>query len=459
MAGLEDVVGPGSTARQLFEWAVLQAVVASFFAPYIQEITSQVWARHPDMPMSAPEAATAVNRSFMTEAAGASEAAKQGVSAEHFSVLQHLAGNAPSPTDLVTALRRGVIDRAGAGADSTSFEQGIREGNLLDKWTDVVAKLAAEWPSPAEAARAALQGQVSRDEGKALYEKFGGDPQWYDLVFNTEGSAPTPEEAVGMALRGIIPWNGTGPGATTYEQAFLEGPWRNKWEGAFRGAALWWPTIGEAMDLYRYGQIDRARAAEMLTRRGLSPEDAASWIGYADANAVDDYRGLTESAVLTMLSVSYITDEQARSMLKAVHKGPAAIDTLISYAHIQRAIQSINQAVSRIGNLYQSRKITESTARDSLLRIKIPATAVNDILADWSAVAAVNVRTLTESQIVDAWAAQIMSQDEAMTELTNIGYTPFDAWVLLSIKHKSPLPGQPAPGPAAPIGAVSPGTT
>jgi hypothetical protein len=44
-----------------------------------------------------------------------------------------------------------------------------------------------------------------------------------------------------MANRGIIPWSGSGPRSTSFEQAFLEGPWRNKWLGPFRKAAEYFP--------------------------------------------------------------------------------------------------------------------------------------------------------------------------------------------------------------------------
>jgi hypothetical protein len=73
--------------------------------------------------------------------------------------------------------------------------------------------------------------------------------------------------------------------------------------------------------------------------------------------------------------------------------------------------------------------------------------------------ASVTVRTLTEAQIVDAWGKGILDDNGAMTELGNLGFTPFDAWVLLSIKAGGPLPGQPAPGPPSPLPGVIPGTT
>ena len=459
MAGLEDVLGAGDAAKQLFLWSVLNQVIGALMGPYFVALQSKVNAGHPVVPISPADAAHAVVRSYMSQADGQAAAAESGVSAAVFAVLRDLAGDAPSPQQLTEALRRGLIDRHGTGAGSTSFEQGVRETNLLDKWQDVVAGLAQEWPSPADALRAALQGQVSVADGRALYEKWGGDPQWYQIMYDTEGSAPTPLEAVQMALRGIIPWDGAGPDVTSYQQAFLEGPWRNKWAPAYRAAAYYYPTASEAAEFLRYGVIDTQQAAEMLARRGVTGADAQAFLAYAQVNAIDDYRGLTESAVLSMVAAGYTSDDQARVMLKALHKGDAAIDQLLRYADLQRSITQLANAISRIGNLYQGRKIHADTARQALISLHLPAVSISTIIADWDAVASINVKTLTPTQIVDAWAAGIIDQAAAMTELGSIGYTPYDAWVLLSVKNKKPLPDKPASGPGAPLGAPPAGTT
>lgn len=459
MSGLEDVLGAGDAAKQLFLWAVLNQVISTLMGPYFQALQNKVQSGTPVVPLSPADAAHAVVRSYLSGADGAAAAAQGGVAPDVFQIMQDLAGDAPAPQQLVEALRRGIIDRSGTGAASTSFEQGIRETNLLDKWQDVVAGLALAWPTPADALRAALQGQVPAEEGQALYQKWGGDPQWYQIMFDTEGSAPTPVEAIQMALRGAIPWDGTGPAVTSYEQAFLEGPWRNKWEGPYRALAKYWLTPSEVIEFYRYAVLDQAQAAALLAARGMDAGDAASYLAYADANAIDDYRGLTEQAVLAMVAAGYTTDDQARTMLEAVHKGPAAIDQLLAYANLQRAITQLGNAISRIGNLYQGRKIDAATATAALNSLHLPAASVAPIIADWDAVASINVKTLTEAQIVDAWSAQIIDTPTAMTELGSIGYTPFDAWVLLSIKNKGPLPGKPAKGPGPPLGAPAVSTT
>ena len=69
--------------------------------------------------------------------------------------------------------RRGVNPEGGNGADAVTFEQGIAEGRLKDKWTAMMKGLAQEWPTPTDALAALLEGQVSEEEGRALYERFG----------------------------------------------------------------------------------------------------------------------------------------------------------------------------------------------------------------------------------------------------------------------------------------------
>lgn len=459
MASFGETFGPGSTAYQLFVWSVVNQVLNALLNPAFLELEYGVNSATPVEVLSPADLAKAVVRSYQDAASAAADAAKSGVDGARFQVLTHLAGVAPGPEQLAEALRRGVIPETGSGADSTSFEQGIRETDLLDKWTQTVKALAKIWPSPADVIDAVVKNQVATADGLATYEKVGGDAEWFQLLVNINGNPPSPTELLELAARGVIPWHGTGPDAITFQQGIFEGRTKDKWEPSYEKLFTYFPTVSEAVQLYRWGQLDKPGAVTFMTRRGLTPDQAQWWIGYADANAIDDYRGLTEQAILAMLSISYISDDQARVMLQAIHKGPAAIDELIAYGHIQRAIQSVNQSISRVGSLYQGRKITRDSAVTALTTLKVAPDAIPDIIAGWDAVANINVKLLTEAQIIDAWDAQILSDGEASQELQNLGYTPFDAWVLMSVKKKTALPGRPGQGPGAPLGAVTPGTT
>lgn len=434
-----------------FEQGIREGRLGDKWAPMIRELSTAI--------LSAPDAAAAVVRNFMTTGEGEAVAAKSGVSADTFATLVHLSGDAPGPLQLAEALRRGTIAETGSGPDSTAFSQGIAEGRLSNKWAGVIKDLAKEWPTPTAALAAQLKGAFTGDEGRALYEKLGGDLQFYDWLLFSEGSAPTPVEAADMARRGIIPKDGTGPDATSFQQAFLEGPWRNKWADAFWQASQFIPTAREVITLLKDGAVDKDTAAAWMHRAGADDATVAAFIAEADTSLLSDYKGLTTSAVLNMYYQRLVSADDATTILESLHVSAQAVPLMLAYADLQRAIAQQNSAISRVGSLYAARKITAATAKQSLITLQVPAVAVDDIMATWQLENSINVKLLTESQIVSAWAYGIMSEGDALTELTNIGYTPYDAWVILSIKAKGPIDGKPEPGPAPPQGAVIPGTT
>jgi hypothetical protein len=100
-----------------------------------------------------------------------------------------------------------------------------------------------------------------------------------------------------------------------------------------------------------------------------------------------------------------------------------------------------------VGTYYVAHKIDQPTATTMLSNLGVPAGQVDQLITGWTIDRNANLKLLTPAQITDAFEYEILSQDEAQASLEADGYTPFDAWTLLSIKAKNPLPGQPAPGP------------
>lgn len=450
LRGLITKSGQGADAAT-FEQGIREGRLNDKWAPLIEGLSQVV--------LSPPDAAAAVVRNFMSPAEGEAAAGKSGVSAAVFETLVHLSGDAPGPQQLAEALRRGAIEATGSGPGSTSFAQGIAEGRLSDKWAPVIKDLAKLWPTPVDALAAALKGQVSPDEGKRLYELLGGDLQFYDWLLHSEGDGPTPLQAADWARRGIIPWDGIGPDNVSYAQAVRESRYRDKWSDAYKKSAEYQPPESVVMTLLKDGAATKEQATGWLAKVGVTPDVIAAMIAEADATDLSDYRGLTVQAVLGMYYQRLITSDDATSILESLHVSKTAVPLMLTYADLQRAISQQSHAITRIGTLYAARKITEQTAKNSLVTLQVPPAAINDIMATWQLENSISVKLLTEAQIVDAWHLQIMDDTTALTELNNIGYTPYDAWVLLSIKAKQPLPGQPAPGPGAAQGTVIPGST
>lgn len=450
MPSWADLAGAGSAAEQLLVWGVLNQFLAAFFGPTLELVQQKVNAGHPVLELSPADLASAVVRNFVSPGAARDAAAASGIDADRFQTLVELSGDAPGAEMLAEALRRQIIPEGGTGPDSVSFNQGIAEGRLADKWAPIIKALATIWPTPENALDALLQGQLDPDAAKALYQKLGGDPQFFQVLFDTRGQAPTPMEALELLNRGIIAESGTGPDSTSYEQAFLEGPWRNKWLGPFRELGRLVPPPRTVTTLVHSGSLTDAQALKYFQMSGMTPELAAAYLHSAHAEKTSAVKELTESLVLTLYEGHAIDGPTATARLEALGYSAADVALILESVDLRREVAVVQSGVTRIGTLYISRKINRQGAKDALDGLDVTPAHRDHLLSTWDAERAANVRQLTPAQIVDAWQYDVIDQATAEQELQNLGYTPLDAWILLSNKAKAPLPDRPAPGPVGP---------
>lgn len=440
--------GPQSVS---YEQGIAETRLHNKWGPVLERLSEQL--------LTPADLASAVVRNFIGQGDALKIAAQQGVDAAMLTTLVHLSGDAPGPQQLAEALRRGAIPPSGTGPNSTSFEQGIAEGRLADKWAPVIKALSVLWPTPTDALDAALKGQITDDEGRQLYTRLGGDLEFYPWLLASIGDSPTPLEAAALAARGIIAEHGLGPDVLSYDQAVKESRYRNKWGPAYRQLSQHIPPPSTIVTMLAHRQLDEKTAHGLLLQNDMTEQLAAAYVGEAEYQAISDYRGLTESAVVDMYIAHVITRPQAVSILGVLHVSEQAAGLLLDYADLRYVVDSMNKSVQRIAALFVGRKIGQSTAIDALAKLGISAAATDQMIQDWELQAAANVKTLTETQIVDAWYYQIIDEAEAISALGAVGYTPYDAWVVLSIKAKTPIPGKPARIVAPPPGAVIPGIT
>lgn len=440
--------GAGSVS---YEQGIAETRLHDKWGPVLRELSAQL--------LSPADAASAVVRNFLALADAEKIAGQQGVSSQTLATLIHLSGDAPGPQQLAEALRRGLIPATGTGPGSIAFTQGIAEGRLADKWAPVIKGLAQIWPTPVDALDAAVKGQLTPAEGKQLYQRLGGDIEFYPWLLESIGDSPTPLEAAAMAARGIIGEHGTGPDVLSYDQAVKESRYRNKWGPVYRQLSEHIPAPSTIVTMLAHRALDEATAHGLLLQNDMPADLAAAYVAEAEYEAISDYRGLTESAVLDMYVAHVVSRDQAVAILGVLHVSTQAAGLLLDYADMRYAIDSINKSVQRIATLFTGRKIAVQTATDALTKLGLSPAAVDQVIQDWELQAAANVKTLSESQIIDAWYYNVMGQDEAINDLGAVGYTPYDAWVLLSNKAKGPLPNPPPRIAAPPVGAVIPGVT
>lgn len=442
MAGIGGLAG-NAQLQQLLLWNVASQLIGAALTPYTTALSNELNSLTPVVPLSPADAAEAVLRNAMPEADAAAEARFSGVSAERFAILAQLAGNAPDPTSLAVALRRGLIDPA-------RYLEGIRQGRLRDEWADTVRELAVQQPSPQAMLDAYLEGQIGEAEARARFAALGGDPAYFDILFHTQGQAPTPTQALELANRGIIPWTGQGPDAVSFEQAFLEGPWRNKWAGPFRALGEYLPPPRTITAMHKAGSLPTAEATDLLKKQGLTDQLAAAYLHDSSAQKVAATKELAQSTVLALYRDKLIPRATAAAFLEALKYTTAEADYILQVEDMRVAERFLAAAVGRVHTLYAGHKIDQSAALEALATLGVASVEATDLVTLWGHERAANVRTLTPAQVEAAYGYGIVDQPTATAELVAMGYTPHDAWVALSVHHKGPLPGEPGAAAVTP---------
>jgi hypothetical protein len=451
------------TGRQLFTWGILYNLISSFFLPATTVIGEEVWRAFVEQAgqraMTPAELAVMVVRGWITQDYAQNEAEKSGLNNQQFADMVNAASNPVSPQEAAVAQRRKILPYQAPSGATLTFDDAIRRGDMGDDWAGVIAALATQIPSPADILQAVLTGQVPAGvDPRELYTRVGGMAtdnadgfDWYTLMFNTRGSAPTPNEAAAMALRGIIPWGDgqdggpviEGPGALSFQQAFLEGPWRNKWEPAWHAMSEYFPPPRSVVAMLHNGSISVAQATDWLTKQGLAPATIQAYVADATRTKTAAHKQLSESNILTLLHDKLIDQATAVTYLEELGYPADEAATLAATSAAAVAIADTQSAVGRVRSYYIAHKINRAMALTELANLGVDNATAQAKMAGWDIDRTSNVRVLTPAQIESAWEYGIFTEAQALAELEILGYTPLDAWTVLSIKAKQPLPNKP----------------
>ena len=445
---------------QFFVFGVMFTLAQSMLAPFVQQVQNDVWTAHPDRPLSPPDIATAVVRGIdFGSSAGvtvpdwaATEAAKSGIDAETFNTMVGVTGMAPAMQDLFQMIRRQIITEE-------QLTEGIKEGDVKDKWIPFVEKLRYVQPSPIDMVRAAVQQQWPTDVGGSIYDEakkwagtlglepegyLEGNPDWFKLLYDTAGRPPGPVEMGRAANRGIIKWKGTGSSALTFEQAIAESDIKTKWTPILEELAQYYPPNGEIRTLLMHGGIDEAQAVSLWEKNGVPEGLAKAYLHLAQIEQVTQDKALAKGDILTLVQEQALSDADALDMLGQIgYTGPNA-EHLLEMAHFRYELEALRSVVRRIATLYTGRKIDAAQAKAGLEGLGMPAKQIDSLLVTLTHQREAQVLIPTPSQVEAGFHYGVIDQATAQSMLEGMGYDAWSAWFVLSGRQHGPLPGEPA---------------
>lgn len=154
---------------------------------------------------------------------------------------------------------------------------------------------------------------------------------------------------------------------------------------------------------------------------------------------------LAQGEITKLYTDKAISRDEAISMLESVRWTKTDAEWLLDIADMAVARSTLEKAISKISSLFISHKIGATPAKAALATLEVPASQADFLISTWELEAAANVKILTAAEVADAVFYDLMPPAEGMAELEAMGYSPRDAWYVLSIKIKAPVPGIPKP--------------
>lgn len=460
MAGLGDAFGEGSTARQLLVWQVLAQVIGALAAPGFTELAKLSNQAAPVMPLDANVAANAAARGLMSQGEAQGFANDSGFGSEVLGVMTKVASHAPELSAAFEAHRRGLIPEGSGDGAEVSLRGALADAGIPARWHDVMSKLAVSIPTQAEVLNAWLEGQIPEGEARHRLLEAGMDPSWIQAAYDANGQAPTPVQALELANRGLIPWEGTGPGAVSYRQAFLEGPWRNKWEPVFRALGEYLPPPRTVTAMYHQNQISHALAAELLAKQGLRPELVAAYLAQGHSATTATERHLAKTEITQAYGDGLLTKAQATKGLEALRYSGHDAAIILQLVDVKVRTSQLNNGVTRVRSLYEQDKLTDTQARELLHQLGMDAPTATAVVRTWHLTVSTRTKELSAAQIEAAVHYELLSPADGIARLVRMGYDAGDAWLAIAVRQHGAagLPPRPTSLPPAPAQPGAPTT-
>jgi hypothetical protein len=325
------------------------------------------------------------------------------------------------------------------GILETELDTVIHYSRVRDQFIDDLKKLAHNTLTPADAVELRLKDIVTEADAQALFNAGGGVPEQFQLLVDGAGDAIGIEKAVELAAHNVI-------GADTLNAIVHMSRLNPRFypmaekaaDGTYPLHHKWLPPF-EIKEAATAGAITTAQAKQWMSDEGYDDEQANAFAGSLVPPHVVAAKHETAAMVLTEYQAGMLTVDQATTALTNLGYTAGSVPFLLQYAQARQVIAARNAAISRVRQGFLAGLTTTDQATNELSQVSVPAAAVTNLIADWTAEKAVPHTALTVIQIGWFVEAGVITLAEGESLWRLAGLTETDA-ALMGKRYPPPPP-------------------
>lgn len=340
----------------------------------------------------------------------------------------------PSYTQGLEMLFRGEITRA-------QFQDLLKALDYAPVWRDKLEKIGRAIPGVQDFIRFAVREvfnpaqrralQLDEDYPAELTAKaalHGLSEQDARDFWAAHWQLPSPTQGYQMLFRGEIT-------ADELDGLLKALDYSPKWRDKLANIAHRVPTRVDLRRMLNAGVIDRAQVKAGYIRLGYTAADAETLTRFAEALKVGGTAGknLTVAQLRAEFEAGFMPEPAFRDAMATLGFDAAETQALVHLGDYARVKRTRDAIVANAHKGFVNRGMDESRARELLTAAGMHADAQGAELAGWELERESLTAELTDAQIVKAFKKGLLTEADAIAELTSRGLTDGDARIRLQL--------------------------
>lgn len=367
--------------------------------------------------LSPADLALAVLRGELPMDDATAYAAQLGILDTDFQTLINNTGEPPGAEQMMEALRRDFIDEP-------TFTRAILQSRIRDEWVPTMLALRYSPMATADAIRAVVENYITSDQGAAIAQQNGLEPDHWPILVESWGRPLAHEQMMKLYHMGEVSLDDV-------HQAFRESDLKDKYidDAVLLGRTL----VPERMtvSMLQHGVISDQTAQTMLAELGYNADDAQSLIALGGAEHATTHKTLTKADVLAMYTDSLIPRADALSKLEAMGYSTADSTDELDLADFKAKAATVRIIKTGVEAELKAHDLQPADAIQQLMNAGLDQSQAKMLVDQWTLQKQTATRGLTEAQILKLAEDALLAPEDALSRLLALGLVRGDAVLLL----------------------------
>lgn len=369
--------------------------------------------------LSPADLALAQLRGNVSDDVARAYAQQLGVTDDDFTVLIGNTGEPPGVMQMLEMFRRDFITE-------DQLTKGIRESRVRNEWIEPVKRLRFEPMTTADAARAVVENYMTDEQGAAIAQLNGLEPDHWHFIVESWGRPLSHEQMMTLYHRRQVTLD-------EVHQAFRESDLKDKYIDAAVELGRELIPQRTIVSMIDHAVIDRATGVELLLLHGYTREDADRLVSLGAAQRTTSHRTLSKTDILAMYTDALMNRQQASDHLVKLGYSREDASEMLDLAEYKRKAATLKVIERGIQASLKAHHITAEQAMSELTHQGLDHAQAQILVDEWLQERKVASRSLTEKQIIDAVYAKFIEPAGAVSRLRVMGFGADDIRVIFRL--------------------------